>query len=35
MRAMSKLLTLAGRVYRLLLYAYPTPFRREYRHTIA
>jgi hypothetical protein len=35
MRATSKLLTLAGRVYRLLLYAYPTPFRREYGFDMA
>jgi hypothetical protein len=28
-------LTLAGRVYRLLLYAYPTPFRREYGFDMA
>src|SRR5690606_24912 len=35
MRATSKLLTLAGRVYRLLLYVYPTPFRREYGFDMA
>jgi hypothetical protein len=30
MQITSKILTLAGRIYSLLLYAYPTAFRREY-----
>jgi len=35
MRVTSRMLTLAGRIYSLLLYAYPTAFRREYGFDMA